>query len=348
MSYSPGSIQTRISRLLLLALSLQYRIARSYEREQGVSNYNVRIVFVSSLTRTFQKFEWTIPMSLASLMLSLQLPDPRIDLELNIYMQCSSNREPMVAEYRSVTTAKTSHLLTYNTHLENLAKMYRSNGIPTTLLCSSLLYQAHCHAQSTLKDKKRSFIFLLEHDWFMHHSRISHSLFEIVDTMYLNDIHYVRFNKRNNTQVASDSQCLRQYDFHVSFSNKPMPLLFVGSYSNNPHVVRAVPGSQLHMKHHCRKFKSNWKENKENKPGGKWEAHLNRICHACSTRACSKHGCCQTFLYGYAGMQNTVSHMDGRNAWKEGMAPRIVAEMAKMRLMGNKTVEDIAYIFGMH
>ena len=165
-------------------------------------------------------------------------------------------------------------------------KKYRekiSDTIPGEITITESLSDGYLRS---LDDCKTPFIFQLEGDWLFNGHEIKHSLAEIIDFMQAAEVYHFRFNKRENKAAVWDKVMkpgnLNSFKFCRS-----------NNMSNNPHIIDRE-WYNLDVKKYIAKL-----------PGSKGiEERLNQV------------GKYESILYGGAGHPATVTHIDGRDAWR--------------------------------
>lgn len=141
---------------------------------------------------------------------------------------------------------------------------------------------------TAIEDSKADFMFMLEHDWIFHPSRITHSLQQIQDCMMSYDqIFQFRFNKRHNRPRKSDRY------LHPGKSFNGIYFCVTPSQSNNPHMIHRERYLQFAMPHVRRMPGSEGIEERL-----MWRRDL------------------ESLLYGPMGYPPTIKHTDGRGSDK--------------------------------
>lgn len=79
-----------------------------------------------------------------------------------------------------------------------------------------------------VRESTADYLFMLEHDW-VFTKAVTHSLAEIIDSMYRNKLLHYRFNKRKNNVSNLDSYLIECQDM-ITYCLSP-------SLSNNPHII---------------------------------------------------------------------------------------------------------------
>ena len=113
-------------------------------------------------------------------------------------------------------------------YIENLRRLFPIVNI------SSSLSDGYSRA---VKGSIFDFMFMLEHDWEFNHN-IVHSLDEILNVMYENDILHLRFNKRSNVEKKFD-RGIREVN------NEKMSYCITPGLSNNPHIINREKYTEL-------------------------------------------------------------------------------------------------------
>jgi hypothetical protein len=156
---------------------------------------------------------------------SLRLPDDRVEIHLGLYTRCSSG--PSLS---SVTEIQHSDLdESYKPQVDLLGSVgegVRELFDSVDLYCIDVLSSAVCHAQKKLQwlehynQNKKSFFFLLEHDWLLFPSKIDLSIPQFSAIVEEHDIQYILMDRGDR---EPGRRLLR----------KP-PLYEVIEYANNP------------------------------------------------------------------------------------------------------------------
>jgi len=163
------------------------------------------------------------------------------------------------------------NLISSDQYIDNLEKLFKNVSITSSL--SDGYIQA-------VKQSDADFLFMLEHDWTFNRN-IKHSLEEICTLMEKEELMHLRFNKRKNKAVRSDTSLLERKAF--------IPYCITPFISNNPHIIHRQTYIELAL------------NNVKNEPGSKgieyWISQNPNISGA---------------IYGGLAYPNTVYHIDGR------------------------------------
>lgn len=270
---------------------------------------HLRVLLISNYVPGFPSLLWTVRIALSSFLHSFRLPDPRVCLELYVYMQCS--QEPLLRALPYEAVASSTFYEAYTRNLVSVVQKFNSSFQQTELFCSSYLDQAHCHAANFLPPN--SYAFTMEHDWFFSPSLLSFSMFTLLQLMKGKQIDFLRFNKYNNElNVGWDYNLVEK---HLN----GIPLIFWGGYSNNPHIISSQHLRQLAAPWRCQTI-SEYENLK--KRGDRWEQRWHKLCKKCRANfvfsngvwinSSKKGGCCFSYIYGRIGLHATVKHIDGR------------------------------------
>lgn len=301
------ALQRAVSCVHLDLSPLGERVSQSSE---SGSRLRVQVILVSNYVPGLSSSVRIIELSLASFRRAFRLPDPRLEVELSAFFQCTVRqlREPVDSTDLLIDSGPIGEYVARLYHLlDSLRPLYQS----VSMHCSSTLAQAQCYSATQPAD----FFFLLEHDWVFLRSRISHSMHDLVEELARGYVESIRFNKRMNVARGTDSPCL------IPSRYATLPLLWSGGYSNNPHLVTKKLYMQWFGKERCAQAGT--------KSGWKWEVSLRLTCKPngfalqnCGRLNSSPFPLCPTFVYGNLEMAPACLHFDGRRVMNNSWAKR--------------------------
>jgi hypothetical protein len=127
-----------------------------------------------------------------------------------------------------------------------------------------------------IQESKADYLFMLEHDW--EFLNIDHRLEDIIDMMGREGLHYLRFNKRDNTPAVWD-KWLEEIQGDIPYCKTPQ-------LSNNPHII-------------------------DRKKYLKYVKYIQRLGGSKGVEECiSKH--LDGYIYGGLDHPATIRHLNGR------------------------------------
>jgi hypothetical protein len=176
---------------------------------------------------------------------------------------------------------ETQNFHTYQRQIENYLLKWKDKN--PQVISTLGLSDGYLKSLSLINSK---FIFQLEHDWIFVKEHIQHDLSEILSMMEKNNLHYLRFNKRENIAYFWDKYIKEIIMDDIKVCETP-------NMSNNPHIINR----EIYRKEEYDKII----KLKQGSHGIEEEFNLNK-----------KVG----YLYGKESHPATIIHLDGKKEFK--------------------------------
>lgn len=210
-------------------------------------------------------------------------------IELNIFTNCTASApdtaiikqtyESFIDTFGKIIPTiyidENPHREKFNEYYKNLSMLFPDSDIIKTNSLSDGYTRA-------IRNGKAEYCAMLEHDW-LFNNNITHSLEQITNFMSVTGCYHFRFNKRSNIIAGWDRRMDESEFMGIKYCS-------CNNMSNNPHIIDR------------KKYLADFMNIIKIVPGSKGiEEELN------------KHNL-TTCIYGGAGYENTVTHLDGKHS----------------------------------
>ena len=209
-------------------------------------------------------------------------------IELNIFTNCTASAPDTAIIFQTINSFfNTFRKMPFTIYMDVNPNSHRANEyfnrlqtIPNaTIIKTNSLSDGYI---KSIKESTSDYLFQLEHDWIFSNN-ITHSRKQMTEFMSVTGCYHFRFNKRSNIIAGWDRRMDESEFMGLKYCS-------CNNMSNNPHII----DRRYYEKNMLNKIKL--------KSGSKGiEEELN------------KHNL-TTCIYGGAGYENTITHLDGKHS----------------------------------